>query len=152
MSAAINMKPLGGDSQKAGLPHRPVQQEIPLVSGHQWALPRLTADLEVEVIRHTPLLQGDRTTMSTAINMKPLGGDSQEAGLPHRPVKQEIWEVPGCWRDLLRLTADLRVRVVRHTPLLQGDRTAMRTAIDIKLPQGDSQKAGLPGGPVKQEI
>ena len=44
--------------------------------------------------------------MSTAIDMKPPGGDEQEAGQPDGPVKQEIWAVAEHWRALQRLTAD----------------------------------------------
>ena len=44
--------------------------------------------------------------MSTDMNIKPPGGDEQEAGQPDGPVKQEIWAVAEHWRALQRLTAD----------------------------------------------
>ena len=53
-----------------------------------------------------PLQQADHTTMSTDMNIKPPGGDEQEAGQPDGPVKQEIWAVAEHWRALQRLTAD----------------------------------------------
>ena len=71
-----------------------------------------------------PLQQADHTTTSTDMNIKPPGGDEQEAGQPNGLVKQEIWWIFGHQRGLQRLTADSDRAAVVH-----GSEHSVRTPV-----------------------